>query len=220
MSEDETFGRKPTARWICCTIVVLVVALTVCGFLAARHFVIHDGGIAITSKLSLSLRDTFVDVRDWRFEDFQEHPGLRASLETAGLNEPVRSALVRGMTPELRQAVEPLEFPVNSCWLRSHYVLLTAKGVAIIPRKYIADDCSETDAFVDIRTWTRDDFKDEADLKASLIVAGHRDLLIEMKVAEIGDSLDDMAKTMERATDEFKQKMKAKWNEVFGEERR
>ncbi len=197
-------------------ILVLILVVAFGYWLAGNYFVIHNNGISVVAKQSLAFRGTFVDIRGWQLDDFKQHPALRAALETAGLSAPVRAALLSTMTPEMRRAIAPLDIPTDTRWLRSHYVILTEHGIAIIPRKYMKEGGSGEDAFLDIRSWTSDDFKHNLVVWKSLVAAGYSDLLIEMKVTEIGDSLDEMTRLMEQSTDEFRQKMQAQWKKIFG----
>ncbi len=218
MNKGESLKTKSTSCWRCGIIAVLVLVVAFGYWLAGRYFVIHNDGVSVVAKQSLAFRGTFVDVRGWQLNDFQQHPALRAALETAGLSAPVRTALLRGMPPGMRRAIAPLDIPTDPRWLRSHYVILTEHGIAIIPRKYIKDGGNSVDTFLDIRAWTNDDFKRHPDVRKSLVAAGYIDLLVEMKVAEIGDYLDEMARSMQQSTGELRQKMKAKWKEIFGTE--
>ncbi len=197
-------------------ILVLILVVAFGYWLAGSYFVIHNNGISVVAKQSPAFRGTFADIRGWQLDDFKQHPALRAALETAGLSAPVRAALLSTMTPAMRRAIAPLDIPTDTRWLRSHYVILTEHGIAIIPRKYIKDGGSGEDAFLDIRSWTSNDFKRKRFVWESLVAAGYSDLLIEKKVTEIGDSLDEITRSMERGTDAFRQKMRAKWMEIFG----
>lgn len=219
MSGDKPVKKKTsTVRCLPGIIVILALVVAFGYWLTGRYFVVHDNGVSVVAKSSLAFRGTFVDVRGWHLDDFQQHPALRAAMETAGLSTPVRAALLSGMTPEMRRAIAPLDIPTDTRWLRSHYVILTKHGIVIIPRKYLKDRGSDVDTFLDIRSWTSADFKRNLFVQESLVAAGYSDLLIEMKVAEIGDSLDEMTRSMERSTDEFRLKMKAQWKKIFGAE--
>jgi hypothetical protein len=83
----------------CLVVLVLVVVVAAGGYwLAGRHFVQTTNGMVVMDKRFMTLKETFVDVRAWKSEDFDAHPDIKRALNEHGY----RDLLVQIKTEETK----------------------------------------------------------------------------------------------------------------------
>lgn len=73
-------------------------------------------------------------------------------------------------------------------WALGHHVVQTANGTMVLEKRFLTLD----DTLVDVRRWSSKDFDEHVQLKRAMITQGYRDMLIDLKVAELKASFEEM----------------------------
>jgi len=100
-----------------------------------------------------------------------------------------------------------------SYWSASHHVVQTKQGAIVMAKRFL----TFADTFVDVRSWSSDDFEAHPELKKALADGGYEDLLAELKARERKAKRDGMKDKAASVAGEFADKVSDMAGDVAAE---
>ena len=79
----------------------LAAGLIIMGLSYEYHFVMSDDGFLFVPKSQASLKDVYVDIREWTISDWGDHPQVAKALIADGRDDLVTTSITEGALQEV-----------------------------------------------------------------------------------------------------------------------